>query len=135
MSLETASPSVLHPRVIQGLRRLRPVVPVLAIGAILALIPYPTCLVRLALGVPCPACGLTRAGLALAHLDLATAQRFHPLAAALLGATIVTAIVAFFVDEARWRRVIRVVTSGAGVALILAWALRFAGLFGGPVPR
>lgn len=125
----------MHPRVTRGLRRLRPVAPVLAIGAVLALIPYPTCLVRLALGVPCPACGLTRAGLALAHLDLAAAQRFHPLAAALLGVTIGTAIVAFFVDEATWRRVIRVVTSGAGVALILVWALRFAGLFGGPVPR
>ncbi len=43
---------VVHPRVNQGLRRLRPVVPVLAIGAVLALIPYPTCLVRLALGIP-----------------------------------------------------------------------------------
>jgi hypothetical protein len=126
---------VLHPRVAQGLRRLRPVVPVLAIGAVLALVPYPTCLVRLALGVPCPACGLTRAGLALCHLDLAAAQRFHPLAAALLGVTIATGIVAFLVDDALWKRVVRVVTSGAGVALILVWALRFAGLFGGPVPR
>jgi Protein of unknown function (DUF2752) len=125
----------VHPRVIQGLRRLRPAAPVLAIGAVLALIPYPTCLVRLALGVPCPACGLTRAGLALARGDLAEAQRFHPLAAALLGLTIVTALVAFVADEGAWRRVIRVVTGGAGVALILVWALRFAGLFGGPVPR
>lgn len=105
------------------------------IGALLALIPYPTCLVRLALGIPCPACGLTRAALALAHLDLAAAQRFHPLAAALLVVTIGTAIVAFLVDDTAWRRVVRVVTSGAGVALIVVWALRFAGFFGGPVPR
>jgi hypothetical protein len=105
------------------------------IGALLALIPYPTCVVRLALGIPCPACGLTRAGLALAHLDLASAQRFHPLAAALLGVAIGTAIAAFLVDDTAWRRVVRVVTSGAGVALIIVWALRFAGLFGGPVPR
>jgi hypothetical protein len=125
----------VSPRVIQGLRRLRPAVPVLVIGALLALIPYPTCLVRLAFGVPCPACGLTRAGLALAHFDLASAQRFHPLAAALLGVTIGTAIVAFRADDAAWKRVIRVVTGGASVALILVWALRFAGLFGGPVPR
>jgi len=120
---------------IQGLRRLRPAAPVLVIGALLALIPYPTCLVRLAFGVPCPACGLTRAGLALARCDLTAAQRFHPLAAALVGVTIGTAIVAFRADDATWKRVIRVVTSGAGVALILVWALRFAGLFGGPVPR
>lgn len=126
---------MLPPRVTLGLRRLRPVGPVLAIGAILALSPYPTCIVRLALGVPCPACGLTRAGLALCHLDLAGAQRFHPLATALLAVTIATAIVAFIVDDAPWRRVVRVVTSGAGVALIVVWALRFAGLFGGPVPR
>jgi hypothetical protein len=126
---------VLHPRVAQGLRRLRPVVPVLAIGAVLALVPYPTCLVRLALGVPCPACGLTRAGLALGRLDFAGAQRFHPLAIALVGLAIGTGIVAFLVDDALWKRVVLVVTSGAGVALILVWALRFAGLFGGPVPR
>jgi uncharacterized membrane protein len=111
------------------------VAPVLVIGALLALIPYPTCIVRLALGIPCPACGLTRAGLALAHLDLAAAQRFHPLAAALLGVTIAMAVAAFIADDALWRRAVRVVTSGAGVALILVWALRFVGLFGGPVPR
>jgi hypothetical protein len=105
------------------------------IGALLALVPYPTCLVRLALGVPCPACGLTRAGLALAHGDLAAAQRFHPLAAALVGVALGTAIVAFRADDATWARVIRVVTGGAAVALLLVWALRFAGLFGGPVPR
>ncbi|MEP7121782.1 MAG: DUF2752 domain-containing protein [Byssovorax sp.] len=125
----------MHPRVAQGLQRLRPVAPVLVIGALLALIPYPTCLVRLALGVPCPACGLTRAGLALAHGDLAAAQRFHPLAAALLLVTIATSIAAFLVDDPTWRRLVRIVTSGAGVALILVWALRFAGFFGGPVPR
>ncbi|MFS8067082.1 MAG: DUF2752 domain-containing protein [Byssovorax sp.] len=119
----------------QGLRRLRPAVPVLAIGAVLALVPFSTCLVRLAIGVPCPACGLTRAGLALAHGDLAEAQRFHPLAAALLGVALGTALFAFQADDGAWRRVIRVVTGGAGVALILVWALRFAGLFGGPVPR
>ena len=120
---------------IQALRRLRPAAPVLVIGALLALVPYPTCIVRLTLGIPCPACGLTRAGLALARLDLPAAQRFHPLAAALLGAAIATAVLAFLVDEGAWRRVVRVVTGGAGVALILVWALRFAGLFGGPVPR
>jgi hypothetical protein len=125
----------VHPRVTQGLRRLRPAAPVLVIGALLALVPYPTCLVRLAFGVPCPACGLTRAGLALAHLDLASAQRFHPLAAALLGVAIATALLAFIADDAAWKRVVVVVTSSAGVALILVWALRFAGLFGGPVPR
>ena len=125
----------MHPRVIQGLRRLRPAAPVLAIGAVLALVPCPTCLVRLALGVPCPACGLTRAGLALAHLDFAAAQRFHPLAIALVGVTIGAAIFAFVADAAAWKRVIPFVTGGVGVALIVVWALRFAGLFGGPVPR
>ena len=125
----------MPPRVILGLRRLRPAAPVLVIGALLALIPYPTCLVRLAFDVPCPACGLTRAGLALAHLDLTAAQRLHPLAAALLGVTIAAALFAFVADEAAWRRVIRVVTGVAAVALVLVWALRFAGLFGGPVPR
>jgi hypothetical protein len=104
------------------------------IAALLALVPYPTCILRLALGVPCPACGLTRATLAAARCDLAAAQRFHPLAVLLLVATGVTVGMAFVLGEAAWKRCVAVVTGGAGVALIVVWMLRFAGVFGGPVP-
>ena len=125
----------MHPRVIHALGRLRPAAPVLGLGALLALVPYPTCLVRLAFGIPCPACGLTRGGLALAHLDFAAAERWHPLSAPLLALTLGMILFAFQADDAAWRRAVRIVTGAAGVALILVWALRFAGLFGGPVPR
>lgn len=118
-----------------GLRRLRPAFVPIALGALLALVPFPTCLLRLTLGLPCPACGLTRAALALAHLDIAHAQRFHPLALALAGLTAVTAALAFLVSDAAWRRLVPRVLGVAGVALIVVWTLRFVGCFGGPVPE
>jgi hypothetical protein len=118
----------------RGLTRLRPALPAILIGAGLALVPYPTCLLRLALGVPCPACGLTRAVLAAARLDLLAAERFHPLCLPLLAAFAVTVALAFFAGDAAWRRAVPLITGAAGVALILVWVLRFAGFFGGPVP-
>ena len=45
-----------------------------------------------------------------------------------------TVVIAFVASDATWRRAVSIVTGGAGVALLLVWALRFAGLFGGPVP-
>lgn len=117
-----------------GLRRLRPALPVLVIGALLALVPTSTCIARILFGIPCPACGLTRAALAALRLDFATALRWNPLAPALIAATGVTVALAFFASEAAWRRAVMIVTGAAGVALVLVWALRFAGLFGGPVP-
>lgn len=121
-------------RLTVGLRRLRPALVPVVLGALLALIPAPTCIIRLGLGVPCPACGLTRAALALANLDLARAQRLHPLGLALTVLTAVTAALAFLLPDAAWRRLLPRILGAAGVALILVWALRFAGLFGGPAP-
>jgi hypothetical protein len=121
-------------RVSIGLNRLRPALPVIVIASILALVPFPTCILRLALGIPCPACGLTRATLAAAHLDLAGAQRFNPLSVPLIAAAAATVLLAFVAGDAAWRRAVTVVTGGAGVALVVVWALRFAGFFGGPVP-
>lgn len=37
------------------------------------------CPIRLLTGIPCPGCGLSRAFLALLHLDLAGAFSFHPM--------------------------------------------------------
>lgn len=121
-------------RLAKGLERLRPALPVVVIASLLALVPFPTCIVRFVFGIPCPACGLTRAALAAARLDLATAQRFHPLSLALIVTTAVTALLAFIVSDAVWRRAVVLVTGSAGVALVAVWALRFAGCFGGPVP-
>jgi hypothetical protein len=40
----------------------------------------PDCAFKAFVGIPCPTCGVTRAALALAHLDLASALRVNPLA-------------------------------------------------------
>ena len=121
-------------RIRTGLTRLRPTLPPLIIAAALALIPYPTCLLRLAFGVPCPACGLTRAAIAAARLDLGAAEALHPLSLPLIGAVGLTAVLAFLAGDTAWRRWVPAVTGAAGVALVVVWALRFAGFFGGPVP-
>lgn len=121
-------------RLALGVKRLRPALPVLGIAAVLALLPFSTCLFRIFLGIPCPACGLTRATLAAARCDFAGALRFHPLSLGLIALTALTTLAAFVISDAAWRRLVIVTTGGAGVALVLVWALRFAGLFGGPVP-
>ncbi len=40
---------------------------------------FPPCLFKFLTGIPCAGCGSTRAGLALAHLDLVAAFRWNPL--------------------------------------------------------
>jgi Protein of unknown function (DUF2752) len=122
------------PRLARAAARLRPAGAPVAIGALLAFLPRTTCALRLALGVPCPACGLTRATLALARLDLAGAMRFHPLAPGLAALALGLVLGALLLEEAAWRTLSSRALGGAGVALMVVWALRFAGLFGGPVP-
>jgi hypothetical protein len=124
----------LRSRLALGAKRLQPALPVIVIAALLALIPFSTCLFRVFLGLPCPACGLTRATLAAAHGDLAGATRFHPLSLPLIALTALTMLAAFVASDAAWRRLIMITTGVTGVALVIVWALRFAGLFGGPVP-
>jgi hypothetical protein len=118
----------------KGLARLRPAAPVVVIAALLALLPFPTCILRLALGVPCPACGLTRATLAAMHLDFGAALRWHPLSLALIAATALTGVAAFVASDRVWKKMVVVTTGAAGVLLIVVWVMRFAGWFGGPVP-
>ena len=92
---------------------------------------------------PCPGCGLTRATLALARGDVASALHFHPLAP-LVVPLIVGAIVynvllylragkraATETLQGRW------VTLGGialGALMVGVWIARFFGAFGGPVP-
>ncbi len=93
---------------------------------------------------PCPGCGSTRAVLALLHLDVAGAFRFNPVA------PIVAVCIGVLVAEGLWsvardgharelglRGASRYALYGLLVAIVLQipiWALRFFGLFGGPVP-
>jgi hypothetical protein len=93
---------------------------------------------------PCPGCGSTRAVLALLHLHFGEALRFNP------SAPIVAICVGVLVAEGLWmvlrdghaqelalRGPGRWALTGLVVAVVLQfpiWALRFFGLFGGPVP-
>jgi len=52
----------------------------MAIVVLLLIGAFPTCIFKLAVGAPCPGCGLTRATLALLRLDFAEMWRLHPLA-------------------------------------------------------
>lgn len=117
-----------------GVSRLRPALPAVVIASLLALVPYPTCLLRLVLGIPCPACGLTRATLALARLDVDAAIHFHPLSIPLACVAVVTGVLAFLANDATWRRWVPFVCGSTGLALAVVWALRMVGWLGGPVP-
>ena len=113
--------------------RLRPLIPAAAVCSV-GLLPFRTCLAQIALHLPCPACGMTRATLRLLHGDLAGATRFQPLAVplALLFAAIVLS--APWLSDARWRSLVQRSSAVVGVALIAVWIARFGGMFGGPVP-
>jgi hypothetical protein len=48
-------------------------------SAIVAHFGYTLCVINNIFGIPCPACGMTRAHLALLRFDLTSALTFHPL--------------------------------------------------------
>jgi hypothetical protein len=98
------------------------------------LLPFRTCLLYIVLDIPCPACGLTRAGLRLLSLDPAGATRFQPLAIPLVLLFLAVLLGAPWLDDRRWRALVVRSSAAAGVGLIAVWALRFLGFFGGPVP-
>lgn len=91
--------------------------------------------------VPCPACGLTRATLALLHGDVAEAVRFHPLApvavpflALYVGARTLWEIARGTPARGRWEEVCQRILAVLAVSAVIVWAARFFGAFGGPVP-
>lgn len=93
---------------------------------------------------PCPGCGSTRAVRALLSLDFATAFRFNPAAPVVAGCIGVLALEGLWLvarDGNAGRLAMRPPGSWALRVLVVAmvaefviWALRFLGLFGGPVP-
>ena len=109
-----------------GLIALSPLAARLATG-------IPACPLLTVVGIPCPACGTTRAALALSSLDPLGALALNPLAAfawlALVGGGLVAGVYALMggeVREPRW-----FVSAGARIAtvvvLLLNWGyvLRF----------
>lgn len=109
-------------------RRLRPLAPVVAIAAALALLPFNTCILLRVTGYPCPGCGFTRAALALLRGDLAASLRYHPLAlpgAVLLAVTVALAV-ALPDEHPLWARWVRYALNASAVALVVAWVARVA---------
>lgn len=120
----------MHPRLERARERLRPLYPIVVISGLLALLPFPTCLVKLILRRPCPACGFTRATLRLAHGDLRGSFLFHPLA--IPGAVLLVAAIALaaLLPEGHpvWDRYVRATMSAAAVGFLVVWAARVAGV-------
>jgi hypothetical protein len=87
-----------------------------------------------AVGVPCPGCGLTRAGLALLRGEFGEAFRLHAFAPVLLGAFVLlfAATVLGSKDRQRLSETIRKIemrtriTTWLLVALLVYWILRLA---------
>ncbi len=110
-------------------QRLAPLVPPAVICALLALVPTSTCLVKIATGLPCPACGMTRASLRLLRGDLAGSLATHPLAlpsALAVGAACVLAA-ALPEHHPAWDRFVRGALLVYAVAFVVAWAARLHG--------
>ena len=109
--------------------------------AALVLLEAPLCPFAALTHHPCPACGMTRATLALLSLQPARALALHPLvfvAAPLFGVAALLGAKAFVTDgEVRFPRGFARFFGPAFVLLMLAmiavWALRFQGALGGPV--
>lgn len=116
------------------------------LGSVVLLSEVPLCPLAGWLGLPCPGCGLTRATVALLQGDVGGALRLHPLVFVaapafllLLGSLLLRAL---GIEPLWTERLAGVVTSrwttlaasALAVTLIVVWALRFAGYFGGPAP-
>jgi hypothetical protein len=93
---------------------------------------------------PCPGCGLTRATLLMLHGHVRASLALHPLAVPVIASWAAVALatlvatwregVPWFFYRARFGKIAAVAASVVYVALVVLWALREYGMFGGRVP-
>lgn len=109
--------------------RLGPIVPPALICSLLALVPTTTCLMKIATGRPCPACGMTRASLRLLHGDLHGSVTLHPLALPAVLALGVTVVLALTLrpQHPLWERFVRTELGVFAFAFLVVWVVRMAG--------
>jgi hypothetical protein len=139
MSAPSAPPAVLSPG--NPLRRAGLVVLAAAMSVVMLFSPVKLCLTAVALHLPCPGCGMTRATLALLRGDFARAVAIHPLAPAIApfvtGLLVVQAIAYVRTGQglgtARVPRAIEQLGAALVILLFGVWLARFGGCFGGPV--
>ena len=114
---------------------------VAALGIAALFAPFKLCLMALAVRLPCPGCGMTRAAVALAQGDFARALALHPLSpvmAPLMAAVLAQQGVGYIRTGARFGagrvpRPLELFAALMGLLLIVVWVARFFGFFGGPV--
>lgn len=137
------------PRELTGLRADGParravvVASLAAAAALFVASGVPVCPLAIVAHVPCPGCGLTRAGLALLHGDLHGAWHLHPLS------FVAIPLLAALAGWSAWSYVrgglapaapgpaspwVTWAAAAFGAALLAVWIARFFGAFGGPVP-
>jgi hypothetical protein len=112
-----------------------------ALGVAVLFSPVKLCLMALALRIPCPGCGMTRATMALLHGDLAGAFALHPLSPVIapLATGFIFANAVGYVrtggafGTARVPRAMEVLAAALVILLFGVWLARFCGYFGGPV--
>jgi hypothetical protein len=100
------------------------------ISAALALVPASTCLLKLTSGVPCPACGFTRAALALVRGRVRESIALHPMALPSVVLAVIAIALALALPESHraWGAFTRRAMTLAAVAFVATWALRLAGV-------
>ena len=114
-----------------------------AIAGVIAFAYFVTwpCPVRFIIGVPCPACGITRAARLVVQGDFSEATHIHPrvwLVGPVVAAFAVVEIVGF-ARTGEWgasRKVkgSKVVMITTAAIMFVVWVARFFGCFGGPAP-
>ncbi|MCL2776388.1 MAG: DUF2752 domain-containing protein [Polyangiaceae bacterium] len=111
-----------------------------ALAAFILFVGWP-CPLRLATGLPCPTCGLTRATRLVLRGDFAAATAMHPLVwlVMLLAAAFAGIEIVGYWRSGRWGASVRTRWACMGLLvtallLVALWLARFAGCFGGPVP-
>jgi Protein of unknown function (DUF2752) len=112
-----------------------------AIAAVVILSPVKLCFMALALHIPCPGCGMTRATLALLRGEVAHAFALHPLSPLLapFAACLIAAQTLAYVrtgaafGTGRVPRWIELAAAVFAILLVAVWSARFLGYFGGPV--
>ncbi len=114
-----------------------------AIAGVIAFAYFVTwpCPVRFIIGVPCPACGITRAARLVVRGDFVGATAIHPLVWIVGPVVAAFAIVEVlgFIKTREWgasRKVrgSKVVMIGTAALMFVVWVARFFGAFGGPAP-